>query len=161
MTTAPVCGTSGNVYKVLINILTNDLKLDPKGTAAALEYVKKEIQPVKSEISAQSVSIALVTIWVITFITIFLLVTLLLWVCYILKVPAWLTILALCTVIFVVLFIGYIAVYTTLKTVDTIVEDSVNQLVDINNAQTRTLLNATLNSAAKQYLVAIGKPCPP
>jgi glucan phosphoethanolaminetransferase (alkaline phosphatase superfamily) len=151
------CG-SGNLEGVIRDII-RDRAVNEKALTAALEYVATQIDPVKKEISKQTVSIVIVTIWAIAFTIIFILIVFIFWICYELNVRTWLIALVIFCIIVVVLVAAYTAVLASATTIDTIVQKSLNELTPLDNIQTRNIIVNTLNTASSQYLEAVKTPC--
>jgi len=151
----PPCGNP-EFYLTLVSLL-GGLNIPAARVAAA--YVETQLAPVKTEMANQVDGIAVVLVLILFFFIIIPLFVYIVWICYELQTSVTTAIVMIVLFFIVSLAIVYFVATSVGTTINGVLNTATSQLISLDNPNTVTTLETSINTAASQYLAAIGITC--
>lgn len=157
-----VCGPNSSLAAIVIDYYkqTPPRSLNESALNTSLDYVKTGITPVVEEIKIELVSIGYTIALMLIFITMFVVIALIMWVSYELKVSAYIVIVMLMTVIIIAIVSFYIIAERMIRNIEKTIDDTVSSLPNIITPSTVEDLTGIANSFANVYLTNLLVPSP-
>jgi len=131
---------------------------DTAALKASAKYIEDGLIPIKDEIKTEVVSIGYSIALMLVFITMFVVIIFVLWVCYELKVKAYVVIIVLIILIVVAIIVYYLAVTRAATAIEKLVDNSFSSLSALATPGQAIDVFGVINNSAAVYLATLPVP---